>query len=52
MDKMTPEYKVTRDKIRVVINESGLVKEMRRDPAILASARMVLSIVDNTENQN
>ena len=24
MDKMTPEYKVTREKIRAVINESGL----------------------------
>lgn len=24
MDKMTPEYKVTRDKIKAVINESGL----------------------------
>lgn len=31
---------------------SGLVKEMRRDPGILASVRMALSIVDNTENQN
>ena len=26
---------------------SGLVKEMRRDPGILASVRMALSIVDN-----
>lgn len=24
MDKMTPEYKVTREKIRAAINESGL----------------------------
>lgn len=24
MDKMTPEYKVTREKIKAVINESGL----------------------------
>lgn len=31
---------------------SGLVKEMRRDPGILVSVRMALSIVDNTENQN
>lgn len=26
---------------------SGLVREMRRDPGILASVRMALSIVDN-----
>ncbi len=31
---------------------SGLVKEMRRHPGILASVRMALSIVDNTDNQN
>ncbi len=31
---------------------SGLVKEMRRDPGILTSVRLALSIVDNTDNQN